>query len=251
MRHPIEPAPEWLTRIGGFFFKYRNAAFPMFFVVAAIVLRPHYPAGEEWDDVLDVVGVALALVGQAFRGLVIGLAYIKRGGLNKKVYADALVTTGLFAACRNPLYVGNAFILGGLTFIFNDPIVYVLAAAFFGFAYWSIIRTEETFLLDKFGWKYERYCIEVRRWWPSPRRVVAAFRGARFNWRRVILKDYSTFAGWVAAALLIEALEEVTEGVGSALAIASPYLGVVTLVVILTLAVRAAKKAGVLGSDLR
>jgi protein-S-isoprenylcysteine O-methyltransferase Ste14 len=63
---------------------------------------------------LDALGVVVLAGGLALRSLVVGLAYIKRGGKGKKVYADALVTDGIFAHSRNPLYLGNILILCGL-----------------------------------------------------------------------------------------------------------------------------------------
>lgn len=246
MSAQILPARRWLIRCGDFFFKYRNFVFPAFVVLAAVTVRPRYWMSEEWDDVLDLAGIAVALAGQSFRAMVIGLAYIKRGGLEKKVYAETLVTGGLFSASRNPLYFGNALILAGLMLIFNDAILYVAASVFFGFAYWAILRTEETFLLAKFGPAYAAYCGDVNRWWPDPRRVLAATRGARFNWRRVVMKDYGTAAGWIVAALAIEAYEEAAEAFGSIFAAVAPYAGEILLVVACALLVRQAKKSGLL-----
>jgi hypothetical protein len=47
------------------------------------------------------LGFVISLVGQLVRILTIGLDYIKRGGKKKTVYAEKLVTTGIFAHCRN------------------------------------------------------------------------------------------------------------------------------------------------------
>src|SRR5205823_6159785 len=87
------------------------------------------------DLALDSVGVAVALAGQALRAVVIGLAYIKRGGRNKEITADRLVCEGVFAHSRNPLYVGNFLIVTGLLIMWNSPLAYalvltVLAASF-------------------------------------------------------------------------------------------------------------------------
>ena len=69
------------------------------------------------------MAVLIAMSGLAVRGVVIGLAYIKRGGLNKKVYAANLVTEGMFSVCRNPLYVGNMLIYTGEFLMFGNPLV--------------------------------------------------------------------------------------------------------------------------------
>jgi len=94
-----------MIKIGNFFFQYRNWVFiPLYlalFIPSAEVLTTPYHA---W---VLVIGLTITISGQAIRGATIGLAYIKRGGLNKKVYAANLVTEGIFNHCRNPLYVGR------------------------------------------------------------------------------------------------------------------------------------------------
>ena len=70
---------------------------------------------------MDIAGVLIILSGLGLRAVVIGLAYIKRGGVNKMIHADTLVTNGLFAHCRNPLYAGNLLVVAGLLVIFNNP----------------------------------------------------------------------------------------------------------------------------------
>lgn len=202
------PAPRWVIVCGDFLFKYRNYLFPAVFVVLVLATSHRPWTSEPVDDILDIAGVVMAALGQALRALVIGLAYIKRGGLNKKVYADALVTDGIFAACRNPLYVGNALILTGLLLVCNAPWAYLIAGGFFIFTYWCIVRTEETFLINKFGEAYAAYCRDVNRWVPDLGRVMEAVRTMSFNWRRVLMKDYSTIVTWVLGAMALEAYEE-------------------------------------------
>jgi protein-S-isoprenylcysteine O-methyltransferase Ste14 len=242
----VTPAPRWLIECGNFFFKHRNRVFPAFFVIIALAIQPRLWTSEASDHAIALAGVALALAGQAFRALVIGLAYIKRGGVNKKVYAEKLVTEGIFSACRNPLYFGNALIIAGLLLMFNSPAGYVIGVVFFAFAYWSIIRTEETYLLQKFGDDYAAYCRDVNRWWPDPRRVVRALQGASFNWRRVLMKDYGTLAAWLISAIAIGAYEAATRESAPMTATLAPYVGQIVLVLALALAVRQAKKSGLL-----
>jgi protein-S-isoprenylcysteine O-methyltransferase Ste14 len=246
MTHSIPtPAPAWVVRCGDFLFKYRNAVFPAVFALLVLAAPASPWTSARVDAALDVVGIGFALAGQGLRIAVIGLAYIKRGGLNKKVHANTLVTGGIFAVCRNPLYVGNATILCGLLLVCNAPLAYGLAGGFFVFAYWCIIRTEETFLLDKFGRSYADYCRQVHRWLPDPRRLREVTRGVSFNWRRVVMKDYSTFASWMTAALALKAYEQaMRHGAGGILQTVAPYAGQIALVLALTGLVRWLKKSG-------
>jgi protein-S-isoprenylcysteine O-methyltransferase Ste14 len=234
-----------VLRCGDFLFKYRNGVFPAVFVTL-VLMAPRTPwASARLDAVLEALGIALAIAGQALRAGVIGLAYIKRGGLDKKVYASKLVTEGIFAVCRNPLYVGNAMILAGLLLVCNAPLAYVVAGGFFVFAYWCIVRTEETFLLGKFGEEYAEYCRNVNRWIPDLNRLPEATRGAGFNWRRVVMKDYSTLASWMIAVIALKGYEQVIRpGNDAALLALAPYAAQIAIVLVLTGFVRWLKKSG-------
>lgn len=238
-------APAWLLRCGDFFFRWRNYVFPAVLAALFLTLRPQPWLGDAaLDEWLDVIGVLVACAGQALRALVIGLAYIKRGGLNKQVYADRLVTEGMFQVCRNPLYVGNALILLGLLLIFHHPLAYLVGIGFFGFVYWSIVASEERFLRSKFGQGYADYCAGVNRFLPSPGRLAEAARGMSFNWRRVLLKDYGSAYGWVLAAVVLEAYEEeLRNGAGVLIANLEPYLALFVAATALAVLVRWLKKS--------
>ncbi len=188
------------ARAGAFFFKHRNLVFPLALIALFLLFPPRYFGGTRAADLwLDGVGILLLAAGQALRGAVIGFAYIKRGGMNKQVYADRLVTSGIFGLCRNPLYVGNFLILCGLLVVHNNPYAYVLGLGFFAFVYGSIVQVEEAYLRSHFGADYAQYCKDVPRWWLDLRRFPAATAGMAFDWRKVVAKDYGTALTWLLA----------------------------------------------------
>tara|TARA_R110000868_G_scaffold233887_1_gene487600 strand:+ start:2283 stop:3038 length:756 start_codon:yes stop_codon:yes gene_type:complete len=203
----------FMVRIGTFFFKFRDGLFPLILVALALVAVPPSKVfeSEQLEVLKDIVAVALVVAGLAFRGLVIGYVYIKRGGLNKKVYAEDLVTDGIFGICRNPLYVGNMLIYVGVFLMHGDPLVMMLGIGLFAFIYQAIILTEENYLRDKFGAGYEAYCRDVPRWVPRFSLFSKAVDGMSFNFRKVIIKDYSTIATSLIAVILVEFYEEVAE----------------------------------------
>src|SRR6185436_5722926 len=104
-----------MVRIGNFLFHYRNGLFPLVFVLLFLNQRKALPD----QSVAVILGFTIAIAGQVLRAITIGLAYIKRGGKDRQVYADDLVTDGMFSHCRNPLYVGNLLVVLGLGFIAN------------------------------------------------------------------------------------------------------------------------------------
>src|SRR4051812_2415673 len=204
-----QPAPgAALVRWGNFFFHYRNAIFPLVLLALFLGFRPLYPRGSErLDNWIDLLGIGIALAGQALRFAVIGYAYIKRGGKDKKVYAERLVTDGFFQHSRNPLYLGNLMVLLGLFVIHHNPWVYAIGITFFLFAYSAIVAAEEAYLRGKFGQEYEEYCRRVNRWLPDFRGLPQTMRSMRFAWRRVVTKEYGSTFAWCAGALLLLAYD--------------------------------------------
>jgi protein-S-isoprenylcysteine O-methyltransferase Ste14 len=74
-----------------------------------------------------------------------------------------LVTTGMFAISRNPIYVGFlSFFIGMLLSYFNLAII-ISFALFLGAIHRQILR-EEKFLKEHYGKEYEDYCASVRRY---------------------------------------------------------------------------------------
>jgi protein-S-isoprenylcysteine O-methyltransferase Ste14 len=209
-----DTSKNWLVKTGDFIFKWRNYMFPVI-LVGLLVPFPvsdqffghHYL--EEWKDLFAIIVV---LSGLAFRCFTIGWAYIKRGGLNKQVYADTLVRSGFFGMCRNPLYVGNFLIYAGIFILHGNFFVVFMGIALFTFIYIAIVAAEEHYLRNKFGAEYEQYCVEVPRWIPDFSKYKVSTEGMNFSVRRSIFKDYSTIFNAVLAMAFIETLERLQLG---------------------------------------
>jgi protein-S-isoprenylcysteine O-methyltransferase Ste14 len=188
-----------MVGIGNFLFHYRNALFPvmylLLFLESASVVEDYRLAA--------VAGFAAALTGQVVRAATIGLEYIVRGGRNRQVYAENLVQGGIFAHCRNPLYVGNFIILLGVGLAANSVLFLGVALPFFAFAYWAIIAAEENYLRRKFGQEFEEYCRRVNRFVPRLAGLGRTLTGMRFNWRRLVEAEYGSTYIWLAAIILV------------------------------------------------
>jgi protein-S-isoprenylcysteine O-methyltransferase Ste14 len=181
------------ARVGTFFFRYRNALGPVFFLLALFAGHPTYPLGRDsLNLVLDVAGILIGLLGEALRILTIGYEYIERGGRDRQVYASKLVQGGVFAHCRNPLYVGNLLLTLGFALIVHSTAFYLIALPLAVYAYVAIVAAEERFLLETFGAEFEAYCRRVNRWVPNWRGWRTSIAGMRFSWRRVLVKEYNT-----------------------------------------------------------
>jgi protein-S-isoprenylcysteine O-methyltransferase Ste14 len=78
-------------------------------------------------------------------------------------HPDKLVTTGVFAFSRNPIYVAFASILLGQFLIFSNWILLVYIGAAIGLFHRQILR-EEDYLKKHYDKEYLEYCDRVRRY---------------------------------------------------------------------------------------
>lgn len=193
-----------LVGLGNFFFRYRNGVFPVVFLGLALLDRPRL-AGGSWrsDGWVDLLGFLVALAGQILRAVTIGFAYIRRGGLQKKVHADRLVQEGMFAHSRNPLYVGNFLGLLGFMIVYHGPLVWGIGLPFFALAYRAIVAAEESFLGGKFGSEFADYCRRVPRFGIRLAGLARSLSAMSFDGRRVVRKEFgSTVSGATLLVLL-------------------------------------------------
>jgi protein-S-isoprenylcysteine O-methyltransferase Ste14 len=195
-----------MISIGNFFFQYRNVVF-IFLYLALFIPSPDLftekQFGEYYYYIPIIAGLLVTVTGQLIRGITIGLAYIIRGGKDKKVYAEQLVTEGMFNHMRNPLYVGNILMLVGVGILSNSLLYVVIFIPLFLFIYQAIVLAEENFLRNKFGESFNDYCRRVNRWLPDFRGMGSTFSSMEFKWKRWILKEYNTQYVWLTGIVLV------------------------------------------------
>jgi protein-S-isoprenylcysteine O-methyltransferase Ste14 len=82
----------------------------------------------------------------------------------RPTHSSSIVSTGVFAISRNPIYLGDVLVLmawalwlGSITSLIAIPLFVAYISQF-------QIKPEEQALLKKFGPTYERYLTTVRRW---------------------------------------------------------------------------------------
>lgn len=77
---------------------------------------------------------------------------------------NALVTSGIFAFTRNPMYLAMTLICLGGALWFGRPVMVLAPALMFAVANWVFIPFEETKMRRQFGEAFDAYCKRVRRW---------------------------------------------------------------------------------------
>jgi len=199
-----------MISIGNFFFKYRDYLFIFLYLAVFIPSPPIFRSevfGENYYLWPIITGLVITIAGQAVRSATIGLTYIVRNGKDKIVYADELITEGIFNHCRNPLYVGNILMLLGVGILSNSLIYIGILIPLFLFIYQAIVLAEENFLRNKFGEQFNAYCKRVNRWWINLKHIDKTFKSMRFNVKRWILTEYNTQFVWlsgIATILLVK-----------------------------------------------
>ena len=78
--------------------------------------------------------------------------------------AQNLVTHGIFSVSRNPIYLGDAFILAGCALRWDAAAALILVPIFVWIIQTRFIRGEEQRLRDRFGEAFQAYTTRTRRW---------------------------------------------------------------------------------------
>jgi protein-S-isoprenylcysteine O-methyltransferase Ste14 len=141
--------------------------------------------------------VSLAL-GGAVAALGVFLRAMASGHVKKN---EQLATTGPYAYCRNPLYLGSIIIAVGFAIASRDLWVAIGIVALFSVIYVPVIRGEETFLRGQFS-EYDGYARRVPRLLPN----TAWFPGLTAGFSRELYLQHREYNALIGAATLLAAL---------------------------------------------
>jgi len=186
---PVSAAEQTRSaRIGALFFRNRSWL-PLLFL-AVPLLVPGRMSVTQW-----IVGAIAIVAGEGIR--LAGVATAGTVTRRRSRTVQRLVTYGIFAWVRNPLYVGNFLLWIGFTIISGVLWFLPIAIVIFAFEYSLIVRYEEGVLESIFGAEYLAYKQSTPRWIPRPPKAGAS--GPR-DWGEAWRSEVSTFL--VYAALL-------------------------------------------------
>ncbi len=116
------------------------------------------------DLAVEPAGWLLVAAGAAV--MIMAFLEQSKAGTNPEPHkaTTALVTRGVYAYTRNPIYVGFLLLQAGIGFWTGWWVAAALVPVS-AFALWKLaIQKEEAYLLQRFGDAYEEYCRNVRRW---------------------------------------------------------------------------------------
>lgn len=189
-------------KIGNLLFRYRSYTLIPVALLIFLLTKPNFFLGDiSKEYYLFILGLLVGLFGQGIRIFTQGYAPQGTSSWGDKLEARDLNINGIYACVRNPLYLGNFFILLGILIIYNSFTAYLLGIGFFLLQYWFIIQAEENFLRSKFGQNYIEYCQEVPRFFPHWKKIET---NQSFDWLRVLKKEQDSFAGLLVYAVIFE-----------------------------------------------
>lgn len=137
---------------------------PFLVGIAIHVLLPFSLPQGILKQILIPVGVVLILTGMGF------IVSARRAFARFRQSTDPgqptsrVITTGVFAISRNPLYLGAALLFFGVALMMN--VLWTLATLLVSMVvcHYVLIIPEEKYLAAKFGEAYQAYTATVRRW---------------------------------------------------------------------------------------
>jgi protein-S-isoprenylcysteine O-methyltransferase Ste14 len=124
------------------------------------------PLGRFTFDLLEPAAAVLLAPGLLLMLIAAGQFIAAKTTINplRPSRASALITTGVYAISRNPIYLADLLILTALAIWFGNVLNVALLALFV----WAInrfqIAPEERALAQLFGEAYAAYRARVRRW---------------------------------------------------------------------------------------
>lgn len=110
---------------------------------------------------LYIVGVCMIAI-----GVYIWIQAVIVSKLDENIKKNHLVTDGIYAWVRNPVYSAFMIAFTGILLMLGNIYFFVLPLVFWMFMTILMICTEEKWLKKEYGSEYLKYCLRVNRCWP-------------------------------------------------------------------------------------
>jgi protein-S-isoprenylcysteine O-methyltransferase Ste14 len=150
----------------------RATIYGIFYITFVMAVLPWLAArwlGADVDSAVRMVaGGALAIAGLAlFLWCVVLVVRDGKGTQSPLDPPCRFVATGPYRYVRNPMLLGNLFVLLGEAAMFASPGILIFAVLFFILCQGILLTIEEPALRRRFGATYKQYCRRVPRWLPG------------------------------------------------------------------------------------
>lgn len=133
-------------------------------LAGSVALEALWPLALPAPDLARPVGVLVLVASIVIAALALREMIAAGTSPDVRKPAERLVTTGVFAWSRNPIYLGMVLLCLGFALIAGSPWLLLLTVGFAVVLRKGVIDAEEIYLERKFGAEYSSYKARVRRW---------------------------------------------------------------------------------------
>ena len=124
----------------------------------------HLNLDPESLSALRYIGLAFVFVGVATLVLAYSSMARAKTTSDPRVHSSRIVTSGIYAYSRNPIYLGWFVLIAGRGLMNASVSSLLVVVTMLLLLYWAVIVEEEKYLESKFGEEYRTYKRSVRRW---------------------------------------------------------------------------------------
>ncbi len=114
---------------------------------------------------LIIIGAIMIIV-----GIYMWIQAVVISKVGKGIEENKLITTGVYAWVRNPIYSAFMILCSGVIMMIGNVYFFILPFVYWMFMTVLMKNTEEVWLSDLYGKEYEEYCKRVNRcvpWFPK------------------------------------------------------------------------------------
>ena len=203
-----------LEKSGSWLFRYRSYLPLLILPIFALCLAGFTYLGKshKLTECWQMFCMLISFSGLAIRVMIVGRAPLGTSGRNtREQVANSLTTTGIYSLVRHPLYLGNFLIMLGFAMVLHIWWLALLTTCIYALYYERIMLTEEAFLRERFGTKFEEWAAKTSTFIPK----FTGFKPSPmpFSWRTVLQREYNAFFLIVAVFFLEDLLgDSIAEG---------------------------------------
>ena len=192
-------------KTGNWLFRWRSYLPVVLLAVPLLAMNryEYFENNEELNNLWQWVCLGVSTWGLLIRIFTICHTPEATSGRNtKEQIAETLNTSGIYSIVRNPLYLGNFFIILGGILIFHQWIGVLIYILIFWLYYERIIFAEEAYLIKKFGKSYLDWSSKTPAFIPK----FWQYRKAEFPFsiRRILRQEYNSLLGIIIVMFGLE-----------------------------------------------
>jgi protein-S-isoprenylcysteine O-methyltransferase Ste14 len=140
---------------------------PLIFVLGMIIgyaIHFRFPVSLGESEYINILGLFLLTLAIVILCYSLFLFFKAKTHIEPWKPTTSIISTGLFAYSRNPIYAAFCITTIGLGLVFNNMWMLISFIPSAVFVYHIAIKKEEKYLENKFGDEYSKYKQKVRRW---------------------------------------------------------------------------------------